>query len=40
VLATDGAPDQDDGSMLLGIGVLKRFGKFSIDTAGHQLVLG
>jgi hypothetical protein len=40
VLATDGAPDQADGSMLLGIGVLKRFGKFSIDTAGHQLVLG
>jgi hypothetical protein len=40
VSATDGAPDQADGSMLLGIGVLKRFGKFSIDTAGHQLVLG
>jgi hypothetical protein len=40
VLATDGAPDQADGSMLLGIGVSKRFGKFSIDTAGHQLVLG
>jgi hypothetical protein len=40
VLATDGAPDQVDGSMLLGIGVLKRFGKFSIDTVGHQLVLG
>jgi hypothetical protein len=40
VLATDGAPDQADGSMLLGIGVLQRFGKFSIDSAGHQLVLG
>jgi hypothetical protein len=40
VEASDGAPDQNEGSMLLGLGVLKRFGKFSIDTAGHQLVLG
>jgi gag-polyprotein putative aspartyl protease len=40
VEASDGAADTNDGSMLLGIGVLKRFGKFSIDAAGHQLVLG
>jgi hypothetical protein len=40
VTASDGAPDQNEGSMLLGLGVLKHFGKFSIDTAGHQLVLG
>jgi hypothetical protein len=40
VPASDGAPDQDEGSMLLGLGVLKKFGKFSIDTVGHQLTLG
>ncbi len=40
VLASDGAADQGDGSMLLGLGVLQRFGKFSIDTASHQLTLG
>jgi predicted aspartyl protease len=40
VLASDGAADQGDGSMLLGMGVLQRFGKFSIDTASHQLTLG
>ena len=40
VFATDGAADQRDGSMLLGLGVLKRFGKFSIDIANRQLILG
>jgi hypothetical protein len=40
VEATDGAPDQSEGDMLLGLGVLKKFGKFSIDTVAHQLVLG
>jgi hypothetical protein len=40
VPASDGAPDQEEGTMLLGLGVLKKFGKFSIDAVGHQLVLG
>jgi predicted aspartyl protease len=34
------AVGDDNAAMLLGIATLQRFGKFSIDAAGHQLVLG
>jgi predicted aspartyl protease len=34
------APGQDAGQMLIGIAVLQRFGKISIDAIAHQLTLG
>jgi predicted aspartyl protease len=40
VPASDGAPNEAEGSMLFGLGVLKKFGKFTVDTVAHQLVLG
>jgi hypothetical protein len=35
-----GVGADDKASPLLGIGTLNRFGRFTIDTTGHQLVLG
>jgi hypothetical protein len=34
------APGQADGDMLFGLGALKRFGKFTVDSDNHQLTFG
>lgn len=34
------APGQNYGDMLIGLSVLQRFGKFTIDSANHQLTFG